>query len=60
MPELAESRPQITVSVLGVIAWSDQPAIVVDKLQIKSSVARSVVPTRPRNLSGTRRINSVS
>ena len=59
-PELAESNPEIIVKVRGVIPRNDHPAIVVDKLQVSSSVARSVVITRPRSLSGTSFISSVS
>src|SRR5881296_2783880 len=59
-PELAESKPEMIVSVRGVRARSDQPAIAVEKLQTRISVARSVVETRPRRSSGTRRISKVS
>jgi hypothetical protein len=50
----------MTVNVLGVIVRNDQPAAAVEKAQIIISPARSLVETRPRKLSGTRRINNVS
>ena len=59
-PDVAESRPAMIVSVRGVIDLKDQPETAVEKLQISNSLARSVVPTRPRKLSGTGRISSVS
>jgi len=46
-PETEDSKPEIIVRVRGVIPRSDQPATVVDKLHVKSSLARSVVITRP-------------
>src|SRR5688572_15791217 len=59
-PDVPESKPQITVNVLGVMKFKDQPATPVDKLQIRNSAARSVVPIRPRSRSGTSLIRSVS
>jgi hypothetical protein len=47
-PDVAESKPESTVSVRGDINFSDQPAMPVEKLQISNSLARSVVDTRPR------------
>src|SRR5258705_12878548 len=59
-PETDDNKPEMIVSVRGVIPLSDQPATVVDKLHVRNSVARSVVITRPRNLSGAKRISKAS
>ena len=59
-PETDDNKPEMTVSVRGVIPRNDQPAMAVEKLQVRNSVARSVVITRPRNLSGAKRISKAS
>src|SRR6185369_9937702 len=58
-PAVPESKPEITVNVLGVIVCNDQPATAVENAQIIISPARSLVETRPRKLSGTKRIRRV-
>src|SRR5262249_39284630 len=60
MPALADNKPEAIVNVRIEITRNDQPAIAVEKLQMSISAARSVVETRPRRLSGTSRIKSVS
>jgi hypothetical protein len=47
-PAVPESKPEITVNVLGVIVRNDQPATAVENAQIIISPARSLVETRPR------------
>src|SRR6185369_5002136 len=59
-PETDDNKPEMIVRVRGVIPLSDQPATVVDKLHVRNSVARSVVITRPRNLSGAKRMSKAS
>ena len=59
-PATPESKPEMSVNVRTLLECSDHPATPVENAQMSISPARSVVDTRPRSRSGTKRISNVS